>query len=121
MIKVEHEDLNQTINREIKIKNISRNITYYIDSHISRCTKCQSLHHTKSQCTSKHTTCVRCAGHSCTPGNCKNTKRKCANCLQDHPASFSQCPKLKALQKQKYKESVYKINKHTITVHSKNK
>ena len=116
MFKTNQESLETALKTELIINQKQKTIQYFIDSHISRCTHCQGLDHTKAQCKSNHHTCVRCAG-SCKIGECKNTKRKCANCKQNHAASYSQCPKIKALQKAKYHESLRKINNHANQLH----
>ncbi len=60
---------------------------------VRRCTKCQSIGHTKSQCRSRVPRCSRCgtAGH--VAEGCSNTL-SCVNCNGRHSAAFKQCPEM---------------------------
>ena len=60
---------------------------------VKRCTKCQRIGHTKTQCRARLQRCVRC---TCTEpthdfGKC-NKPEKCFNCGSNHSSAFKQCP-----------------------------
>jgi hypothetical protein len=70
---------------------------YIAKQAITQCFRCQKFGHTSKYCFMEMK-CVRCGGphqpHEC--DRVANTVR-CANCLQEHTASFRQCP-----QRQRY-------------------
>ena len=58
---------------------------------ILRCTKCQSLSHSRKSCTSE-TICSWCSGkHSVS--DCHSSMPKCVNCSGGHSAAWMGCPK----------------------------
>ena len=57
-----------------------------------RCTKCQSLSHTKRECTNAMK-CSRC-GQTHSRASCTAPTPKCVNCDGPHSAAYSQCPKV---------------------------
>ena len=57
-----------------------------------RCTNCQSLSHTKRECTNTMR-CSRCGGNHRRNG-CTAQKPKCVNCHGSHSAAYRQCPML---------------------------
>lgn len=68
-------------------------------NRVSQCHRCQRFGHAQSRCAA-NPKCVKCAGNHLT-SECtidKQTPPKCANCLQQHPASYRGCsawPKVK--------------------------
>lgn len=61
-------------------------------SGVTQCYNCQSFGHTATNCNRKPK-CVKCAGPH-TTAECAKGKiasPKCANCQEDHPASYRQC------------------------------
>jgi hypothetical protein len=66
---------------------------------LPQCKNCQSCGHTKS-CCHKEPKCVKCAGKHATM-NCtkpKETRPKCYNCEENHPANYRRCVVAKELQ-----------------------
>ena len=58
---------------------------------IRRCTKCQTLGHSKQECRRKHARCARCGkGHHTT--ECDSKTLFCVNCCGPHSASDHRCP-----------------------------
>ena len=58
---------------------------------IRRCTKCQTLGHSKQECRRKHARCARCGkGHPTT--ECDSKTLFCVNCCGPHSASDHRCP-----------------------------
>ena len=60
---------------------------------VRRCTKCQVIGHTKSQCRSRVTRCSRCGAGGHVVEGCSNTL-SCINCNGRHSAAFRQCPEM---------------------------
>ena len=59
-----------------------------------RCTKCQTLGHTKQQCRSRQSRCSRCGKSTHTHDNCDSKKLSCVNCNGRHSAAFKGCPEV---------------------------
>lgn len=69
-------------------------------ARIGQCHRCQRFSHSQNKCTALPK-CVKCAGAHLTQECLKdrNTPARCANCQEDHPASYRGCkawPKLEA-------------------------
>lgn len=58
---------------------------------VRRCTRCQRLNHTKSQCKAKSERCCRCGSTNHSRQQCKETPH-CVNCGENHSAAFYGCP-----------------------------
>ena len=65
---------------------------------VRRCTNCQVLGHTKSQCRRKHPRCANCAQDHATT-ECSSSLLLCVNCKGPHRASFKRCPEIEIRQK----------------------
>ena len=61
---------------------------------VHRCTKCQTLGHTKQQCWSRHSRCSRCGKSTHTHDNCDSKELSCVNCNGRHSAAFKGCPEV---------------------------
>ena len=59
---------------------------------VRRCTKCQTLGHTKQQCRSRQSRCSRCGKSTHTHDNCDSKELSCVNCNGRHSAAFKGCP-----------------------------
>ena len=59
-----------------------------------RCTKCQTLGHTKQQCRSRQSRCSRCGKSTHTHDNCDSKELSCVNCNGRHSAAFKGCPEV---------------------------
>ncbi len=66
---------------------------------VRRCTKCQSLGHTKQQCRSKQTRCSRCGKTSHTQEHCDSKTLSCINCNGRHSAAYKGCPEMLVRQR----------------------
>ena len=60
---------------------------------VRRCTKCQVIGHSKSQCRSRVTRCSRCGSGGQAVEGCSNTL-SCINCNGGHSAAFRRCPEM---------------------------
>lgn len=69
-------------------------------TRVSQCFRCQRFGHAQSRCTVKPR-CVKCAGdhHYSECNKDKNTPPKCANCGENHTASYRGCSKWPQLKK----------------------
>ena len=61
---------------------------------VRRCTKCQTLGHTKQQCRSRQSRCSRCGKSTHTHDNCDSKELSCVNCNGRHSAAFKGCPEV---------------------------
>jgi len=61
---------------------------------VRRCTKCQTLGHTKQQCRSRQSRCSRCGKNTHTHDNCDSKEFSCVNCNGRHSAAFKGCPEV---------------------------
>ncbi len=61
---------------------------------VRRCTKCQTLGHTKQQCRSRQSRCSRCGKNTHTHDNCDSKELSCVNCNGRHSAAFKGCPEV---------------------------
>jgi len=61
---------------------------------VLRCTKCQTLGHTKQQCRSRQSCCSRCGKSNHTHDNCDSKELSCVNCNGHHSAAFKGCPEV---------------------------
>ena len=61
---------------------------------VRRCTKCQTLGHTKQQCWSRQSRCSRCGKSTHTHDNCDSKELSCVNCNGRHSAAFKGCPEV---------------------------
>ena len=74
----------------VKLGYSLHRVTPYIPP-IRRCTKCQTLGHSKQECRRKHARCVRCGkGHPTT--ECDSKTLFCVNYYGPHSASDHRCP-----------------------------
>lgn len=77
----------------------------YKKKEILECKRCQRFGHSKNQCLRPYR-CVKC-GNDHSTSSCKktsDTSATCANCQENHPASYKGCIKYK-----QYKERILKI------------
>ena len=61
---------------------------------VRRCTKCQTLGHTKQQCWSRQSRCSRCGKSTHTHDNCDSKELSCVTCNGRHSAAFKGCPEV---------------------------
>ena len=61
---------------------------------VRRCTKCQTLGHTKQQCRSRQSRCSRRGKSTHTHDNCDSKELSCVNCNGRHSAAFKGCPEV---------------------------
>ena len=59
---------------------------------VRRCTKCQTLGHTKQQYRFRQSRCSRCGKSTQTHDNCDSKELTCVNCNGRHSAAFKGCP-----------------------------
>lgn len=81
--------INSICNVRVKIEPLKVDPTV-----VPQCIRCQGFRHTKNGCY-KHPVCVRCAGphlSSACPSGKFIEKPVCANCNEQHPASYRGCP-----------------------------
>lgn len=105
----------QDINKIMKIENIVGAKVKIEPLRKSRlvpqCRNCQAFGHTQNFCRLTPR-CVKCAGNHETK-NCKKpekSKPKCANCQQNHVASYRGCEVAREAQKRRKKETASKEN-----------
>ena len=73
------------------------------NDRVPHCQKCQMWGHSKNYC-ERRTTCPVCAGSHELKDCPRPEKPTCANCQQDHVASFSGCPALIHLKREREKQ-----------------
>ena len=61
---------------------------------VRRCTKCQSLGHTKQQCRARQGRCSKCGKNSHTHDKCDAATISCVNCNGRHSAAYKGCPEM---------------------------
>ena len=61
---------------------------------VRRCTKCQSLGHTKQQCRARQGRCSKCGENSHTHDKCDAATMSCVNCNGRHSAAYKGCPEM---------------------------
>ena len=61
---------------------------------VRRCTKCQSLGHTKQQCRARQGRCSKCGGNSHIHDKCDAATKFCVNCNSRHSAAYKGCPEM---------------------------
>ena len=61
---------------------------------VRRCTKCQSLGHTKQQCRARQGRCSKCGKNSHTHDKCDAATMSCVNCNGRHSAAYKGCPEV---------------------------
>lgn len=61
---------------------------------VRRCTKCQSLGHTKQQCRARQGRCSKCGKNSHTHDKCDAATMSCVNCNGRHSAAYKGCPEM---------------------------
>ena len=65
---------------------------------VRRCTKCQTLGHSKQQCRSKQTRCSKCGKGSHSHAQCDAQVFSCVNCNGRHSAAYKGCPEMQIRQ-----------------------
>ena len=65
---------------------------------VKRCTKCQTLGHSKQQCRSKQTRCSKCGKGSHSHAQCDAQVFSCVNCNGRHSAAHKGCPEMQIRQ-----------------------
>ena len=66
---------------------------------VRRCTKCQTLGHSKQQCRSKQTRCSKCGKGSHSHAQCDAQVFSCVNCNGRHSAAYKGCPEMQIRQR----------------------
>ena len=66
---------------------------------VRRCTKCQTLGHSKQQCRSKQTRCSKCGKGSHSHEQCDAQVFSCVNCNGRHLAAYNDCPEMQIRQR----------------------
>ena len=66
---------------------------------VRRCTKCQTLGHSKQQCRSKQTRCSKCGKGSHSHEQCDAQVFYCVNCNGRHSAAYKGCPEMQIRQR----------------------
>ena len=66
---------------------------------VRRCTKCQSLGHSKQQCRAKQTRCSKCGKGSHSHEQCDAQVFSCVNYNGRHSAAYKGCPKMQIRQR----------------------
>ena len=61
---------------------------------VRRCTKCQSLGHTKHQCRARQGRCFKCGGKSHTHDKCDAATMSCVNCNGRQSEAYKGCPEM---------------------------
>ena len=69
---------------------------------VRRCTKCQSLGHTKQQCRARQGRCSKCGENSHTHDKCDAATMSCINCNGRHSAAYKGCPEIITLRSRTY-------------------
>ena len=66
---------------------------------VRRCTKCQTLGHSKQQCRAKQTRCSKCGKGSHSHEQCEAQVFSCVNCNGRHSAAYKGCPEMQIRQR----------------------
>ena len=81
------------IDKGIKIAFKTHKVVDYVTNRPLQCFKCQEFNHTAVHCTNTEK-CKHCSGeHKHTVCPSKESPKKCANCGDQHPATYAGCPK----------------------------
>ena len=82
---------------ELPTEDWLRSTPYNVHAYaapVRRCTKCQSLGHTKQQCCARQGRCSKCGENSHTHDKCNAVTMSCVNCNGRHSVAYKGCPEM---------------------------